>query len=116
MMKTKILIAGILTCLVICLVFPIKAGFSGVSISGMVYEYTPAQPLENVIITEVDYEETHLSKTDNGGFFSMRVSHLPTALNLERRTEEELVEKKRYEAEQKECLIDWSTLQAAERR
>lgn len=46
----------------------------------------------------------------------MQVSHLPTTLKLERRTEEGAVEKKQYEAEQSECLIDWSTLQAAGNR
>lgn len=115
-MKTKILIAGILTCVVICLAFPIKANFFALSISGIVYENTTDQPFENVLVTELGYEESHLAKTDKTGFFNMQVSHLPTTLKLERRTEEGAVEKKQYEAEQSECLIDWSTLQAARNR
>ncbi len=115
-MKTKILIAGILTCVVICLAFPIKANFFALSISGVVYENTTDQPFENVLVTELGYEESHLAKTDKTGFFNMQVSHLPTTLKLERRTEEGAVEKKQYEAEQSECLIDWSTLQAAGNR
>lgn len=115
-MKTKIFSTGILTCLAICLAFPIKAGFSGVAINGMVYSSRLDKPLENVSIEEAGYENEHFTTTDQRGFFSLKVSCLPTTLNLRQRDEGSTSEKRTYGVEHTESMIDWDALPAKEKR
>lgn len=115
-MKTKIFSTGVLTCLAICLAFPIKAGFSGVAISGMVSSSTLGQPLERVFIEEVGYENEHFTTTDERGFFSLKVSGLPATLDLQKRDEDGRGEKRAYRVEHTESVIDWDALPTQEKR